>query len=279
MSENNNQEWDALSVRISDLLVAEGKLTGDQSEEAATLMRHRNTLVRQAAVLLDISPANQGDIAFGRDLATVPPANGAASGVDDLFVLKSPRSPRVADLRRVAQTLAMRWFFGETKRVALSIISADRREGRTAVATNLACIFAQSGVPTLLIDADLHNPVVHTKFDLAEPESDTNIHRGVNGVEHLSVVSAATLLELKNDRFMQSALHSLIRSMSDEFKVIFVDTAAAATSNDYQMAALATGGAMCVTRSGVTRARRSSRMLDLCEDAGIAMVGGVMLKA
>ena len=254
----NSREWDELSVRIADLLVAEGQVETGRPEEAARLSEDRTMLFRRAAAML-------GDASAGRAQDGFPAAIGLGSPTiaDDLFVLKSPQSPRVADLRRVAQTLAVRWFLAEPKHSALSIISADRREGRTAVASNLACIFAQSGVRTLLIDADLRNPAIHTKFGMAEAAPEAAMYRPVRGVENLSVIPATTLIALGLDRFMQSALQSLIVDMSSVFEVIFVDTPAASTSNDYQIAALATTGALCVTRAGVTRARRSSRVLDL----------------
>jgi hypothetical protein len=273
MMEHNRRESDDVSMRVADLIAAEGRQADRQPGDTATATQDRETLFRRAAALL-------GDEASERDrVPTIAPPAPTGFGVaDDLFVLKSPHSPRVADLRRVAQALAMRWFRGEPSRPALSIISADRREGRTAVAVNLACIFAQSGVRTLLIDADLHNPAIHAKFGLATPRPGA-ICRAVQGVENLSVLPATTLVELDSDRFMRSGLQTVVETMQSEFEVIFVDTPAAATSNEYQIAGLATGGALCVTREGVTRARRSSRMLDLCEDAGIAIVGGVMLRA
>lgn len=270
--EHDRQEWDDLSIRIADLLAAEGRLADQGPGDAAALKKDRDTLFRRAAALLEDDTGERDVVPAGT--ATAPTGFGVA---DDLFVLKSPHSPRVADLRRVAQALAMRWFRGEPNRPALSIISADRREGRTAVAINLACIFAQSGVRTLLIDADLHNPAIHIKFGLAASRAGA-ICRAVQGVENLSVLPATALVELDSDRFMRSGLQTVVETMRSEFEVIFVDTPAAATSNDYQIAGLATGGALCVTREGVTRARRSSRMLDLCEDAGIAIVGGVMLR-
>lgn len=267
----NSRERDNVLVRIADRLVAD-RLGAGPPEAAARLEQDRAFLFRRAAALLGEAT---GGAALRASVAGVAKTAGVA---DDLFVLKSPHSPRVADLRRVAQTLAMRWFRAEPRHTALSIISADRGEGRTAVASNLACIFAQSGVRTLLIDADLRNPAIHTKFGVAEAMPAGPLYRAVRGVENLSVIPAATLIELKYDQFMQATLQSLIVAMTSEFEVIFVDTPAAASSNDYQIAALATAGALCVTRERVTRARRSSRMLDLCEDAGIAVVGGVMLR-
>jgi protein-tyrosine kinase len=270
--EHDRREWNDRSALAADLLASDGRGADQGAGSNAAMTQDREAVLRRTAALSDGAAGEREMVSSSGSSA--PTGFGVA---DDLFVLKSPHSPRVADLRRVAQALAMRWFRGEPNRPALSIISADRREGRTAVAVNLACIFAQSGVRTLLIDADLHNPAIHAKFSLATPRPGT-ICRSVQGVENLSVLPATTLVELDSDRFMRSGLQTVVETMRSEFEVIFVDTPAAATSNEYQIAGLATGGALCVTREGVTRARRSSRMLDLCEDAGIAIVGGVMLR-
>ncbi|MET0241306.1 MAG: hypothetical protein ABW184_15545 [Sphingobium sp.] len=278
MHQSNKSEWQKQPVKIGDLLVAESKLTAEQAIEAAAFGRERGLLFSEAAILLGMVSVEQLDDLLARNRPIMPPA-GSATVTDDLFALKAPLSPRTADLRRVAQTLAMQWFMGDDKRSALTVISADRHEGRTAVAANLACIFAKAGVPTLLIEADLHHPSIQTKFGLAPGDASPSGHYAVRGVENLSVIPATALLDLHYDRFMQFALQGLIEANSVQFKAIFVDTAAAETSNDYQMAALAAGGAMVVTREGATRARRSARMLDRCDDAGIPVVGGVMLKS
>ncbi|MEE4450778.1 P-loop NTPase [Novosphingobium resinovorum] len=198
---------------------------------------------------------------------------------ESLVALHDPHSSRAADLRRVAQTLALRWFNGSTGSTALSIISADRGEGRSTVAANLACIFARSGMSVLLIDADTHDPSLHHVFDLAAPETVRGSGQRIAGFANLCVVPASEIESRDAVQFMNRPIQALIERRRGEFAAIFVDTPAACVSNDYLVAGLASGGALAVTREGVTRARLATRMLDECDDAGIPVVGGVMLNA
>ncbi|MEG8038900.1 hypothetical protein QP166_05895 [Sphingomonas sp. LR60] len=207
------------------------------------------------------------------------PGTHVAEVSDDIVVLRNPHSSRAADLRRLAQTLALRWFGGDNGHRALAVISPDRYEGRSTVAANLACLFATGGVPTLLIDADMQNPSLHHKFGSMTSQPSPIGGQRIRGLDHLTVVPAADLLKVEQAPLIHSPLQSLIERRRAEFGAIFIDTGAAATSNDYQVAALAGGGALLVTRDGVTRARRASRMLDSCDDAGLSVVGGIMLTA
>lgn len=198
---------------------------------------------------------------------------------EDLVALRDPQSSRAADLRRVAQTLALRWFDGSPDRAALTIISADRYEGRSTVAANIACIFAQAGMSVLLIDADLEQPALHRKFQLHPAQAPGGAGYRVEGLSNLCVVPASEIEEQEPGHFMHKPVRALIERKRGDFGAIFVDTAAAAASNDYLVAALASGGALVVTREGVTRARSAARMLNSCQDVGIPIVGGVMLKS
>lgn len=52
-------------------------------------------------------------------------------------------------------------------RRALSICAASQGVGCSFIAANLAVAFAQIGVKTLLIDADLRNPSLETQFSVS----------------------------------------------------------------------------------------------------------------
>lgn len=270
--------WGVSPMRIGEVLVAEGSITPEQAEEVAELGTERNILFGQAAVLMGVVSVDQIKEALAKHRTSMR-LEGSNDISDDIFVLKDPGSVRAQELRRVAQTLALRWFMGTPRRSAISVISADRNEGRSTVAANLACVFAMAGVKTLLIDADLYNSSIQSKFGLVQMATPAIGYHAIKGVDKLSILSAETLFDLEYEQLMQSALRELIESKRAEFDAIFVDTPAASVSNDYQVAGLATGGAMVVTREGKTRARSAARMLNSCDDAGIPIVGGIMLSA
>ncbi len=50
---------------------------------------------------------------------------------------------------------------------SLLVTSATPREGKSVVAANLAIFIANTGKKTLLVDANLHDPVQHTQFSLS----------------------------------------------------------------------------------------------------------------
>lgn len=208
-----------------------------------------------------------------------PTSTPSTSLIEAISVLREPLSSGSADTRRLAQKLAVHWFRGDDVHPALSIISAERGEGRTSTAINLACVYAQATVRTLLIDADLHNPTIHVQLGLELDAFEKGVPIPVEGVANLSVLPASHISKGPQDRLVPSALGGLIEHLRAQFDVILVDTPAAAVGEDYLFAGLATGGGLVVTREGQTKVKAIAKVLNSCEDAGIKIVGGTMLES
>lgn len=263
-AEHNNAVGDRSSdeTRSSQSPVDE-RSSGDAGNSAAS--------ERAAARLPSIDSRYRGPEA--------PSSSPSNSLVEAVSVLREPLSSSSADTRRLAQKLAVNWFRGDALRPALSIISAERGEGRTTTAINLACVYAQATVRTLLIDADLHNPTVHTQLGLDPNETEKGVPILVEGIPNLSVLPASHISKGPHDRLVPSALGELIANLGPSFDVILVDTPAASVGEDYLFAGLATGGGLVVTRDGQTKVKAVAKVLNSCEDAGIKIVGGTMLEA
>jgi len=198
---------------------------------------------------------------------------------EELVVLHDPEGRKARDLQRLAQTLALRRFNSPDETGALTVISSERREGRSTVAANLACVLASSSIRVLLIDADLHNPSLSNIFGISQADGGGGIECQVPGLANLSLVPASQVRSYGVTSEIYQPLRALIERRRNEFGAIIVDTAAAEQSLDYQVAALATGAALAVTREGVTTVRKASRMLNSCDDLKINVIGGVMLRS
>lgn len=268
----SQETWDD-----EDLIKLGGLSSLPLDADSSACSRSDRLLEQSALRGLASGMVGQDSSAKRRSLTGGRPSSDLLS--DEIVVLREPMSPRAADIRRLAQKLAVHWFRGQETRTALSVISAERDEGRTTIATNLACVYAQAGVRTLLIDADLYNPSVHALFGLDVSDYDERGFLRLYCVDNLSIISAARSFDVEHGKIMPSALSELIDRQASEFDVILVDTTAASVSDDYLFAAISTQGAIVATSEGKTKVKAAARMLNSCEDAGVKIVGGIMLKS
>ncbi|MBW2720441.1 MAG: polysaccharide biosynthesis tyrosine autokinase, partial [Deltaproteobacteria bacterium] len=90
----------------------------------------------------------------------------------------------------------------ESPNKTMVVTSANPKDGKTTVATNIAIALAQSGQRVLLIDADLRRPRIHKAFDLDNRVGLTNALVGERslsqvttdvGIDKLSVVTCGPL--------------------------------------------------------------------------------------
>lgn len=267
-------------MRIGEILIEQGKLTRRQAADVAKYSIEHQTSFGEAAVSLDL--VTHHDINQALTRGAIVPLPIAPQICERLEVLDRQHSKATEGFKRLAKTLAVRWFAGNQKHSALTIISAARQEGRTTLAANLACIFALGGAKTLLVDGDGENPQLHALFDVpseATPtflESSELLCSSIDGLGRLSVMTHDNLTTAGSE-ILASPFQRVIELSSEKFDIILVDTPAASRSNAFLLAAQATGGALVVSRGGRTRTSESIKMLDACDDGGVKVVGGTML--
>src|SRR5207253_6813179 len=85
----------------------------------------------------------------------------------DLQAHSHPQSNAAEGFRTIRATLSLTQK-AEKLRV-ISVTSTIPSEGKSLVASNLAIVSAQTGLRTLLVDADLRRPSVHKAFQLHSP--------------------------------------------------------------------------------------------------------------
>jgi len=86
----------------------------------------------------------------------------------------------------VYNNLRLNWGNAQTKPYAVLLASPAAYTGRAAAPTNVAIAAAQSGTPTLLVDADLHTPGIQQRFGMGE-------HSGLSELLREEVITVQTL--------------------------------------------------------------------------------------
>lgn len=116
---------------------------------------------------------------------------------------------------------------------AMMITSATPGEGKTSLASYMATSLAESGMRTLLIDADLRRPMMHKLFEIPVGPGLSEVLRGEVGLdETLAATAVPGLMLLTAGRCDRQALRALSQGgiaplfdvLKQRFDFILVDT-------------------------------------------------------
>jgi len=210
------------------------------------------------ALIVALAAAVAAATAFGCVAAVA--RRRAPSERDLIRVLGVPllavRPLREAALRGLCQQLLEHWL--QPGHALLPVVSAQRGEGRTYVAAHLAAAFAALGEKTLLIDADFRSPALHEAFGLPNRGGLADFLRGKQVEpavynENLAVLVAGAPGRNPLDLLGGERLKGLVAAASKHFRVIVVDTPAAASGPDLEIFTAIAQGALVVAGRGKVR--------------------------
>ena len=151
---------------IGAVLVEQGRLSSEDLDEIQRFANAHGVRFGEAALQLKRVTEHDIESALAQQYNYPVLARGGEGGVaDDVIAAHQPQSESVEPLRALRSQLILRWYNNATRKV-LAVTSAERGEGRSWLAANLATMFAQLGERTLLIDADMRHPRQHRLFKI-----------------------------------------------------------------------------------------------------------------
>ncbi len=168
------------------------------------------------------------------------------------------------------------------------VTSATPAEGKTTVATNLACILAQRETRVLLIDSDLRRPNVHHRFGLngrvglstvltGSVEFDEAI-RTVPEVPNLDILCCGPVPPFPTEMLSSEAMHELLVRSVERYTHIVIDSPPILSVTDGIILARQADALALVVRHGKSSRHVVRRARDLLFRAG-APISGVVLNA
>lgn len=276
----------AASRAIGAILIDTGRLTPEAAERILKLQKEQGLRFGDAAIQLGLLTETDIQQALSRqyDYPYLMPGDDRVS--EEVVAAFKPFSPVVEQLRALRSQLMLRWFDAEAGHKTLAVVSAGRSEGRSFTAANLAVVFSQLGERTLLIDADLRNPRQHQLFHLENKLGLSSLLAGraelaqavvrIPGLIDLSVLPAGATPPNPQELLSRPLFNALIATVSGQYDIVIVDTAAGSETADSQAVAARTRGAVVVARKDISLAPQVQALVSSLQHAGVAVVGSVL---
>jgi protein-tyrosine kinase len=271
---------------IGTILIQAGRLTLENAERVLQLQHEQGLRFGDAATQLGLLTPADIEFALARQFDYPYLLRGESSVSEQVITAYAPFSPQGRMLGNLRGQVMLRWFDSAPDRNALAIVSAERGEGRSFIASNLAVACAQLGQKTLLIDADMRNPVQHVLFNLDNRTGLSAVLAGrggpdaviqpIAGLRGLSVFPAGAAPPNPLELLARPMFAQLLSELALEFRVILLDSAPAAEYGDAQTIAMRAGAALIVARKNATRMWRMRGVSETVTNASATVIGTVL---
>ncbi|RMG08531.1 MAG: hypothetical protein D6731_21745 [Planctomycetota bacterium] len=213
--------------------------------------------------VMALVPKLEGEAAAGG--APVSPGSAAA---DELRVLRT----------NIESTLDY------PPRRLLLVAGAEPGEGKSLVASSLARVYAEMGVPTLLVDLDLRRPVDHELLRVKRSPGVAEVIRDgvpwrraiqIPDVDNLHVLPAGEPVEDSGGLLATLRLAEVLGEMREVFSVVVCDSPALTAVSDASLVARRADGVVLVYALATTPQRSLKRTLGMLRTAKAKVLGVV----
>ena len=271
---------------IGTILIQAGRLSLEDAGRILQLQREQDLRFGEAAIKLELLTKADIEFALASQFECPYLVRGESDVSEQVFAAYEPLSRQAQALGHLRTELMLRWFDGSPGHNALAILSAERGEGRSFLAANLAVMFAQLGQKTLLIDADLRNPVQHLLFNLGNRSGLSAMLSGrgqpgaaiwqIAGLSGLSVLPAGAAPPNPAELLARPLFAHLLSEWAREFEVVLLDSAPATEYTDARTIAGRCGAALLVARKNATRVWQMRGVSEALTDARTIILGAVL---
>ena len=183
-------------------------------------------------------------------------------------------------IRTVRNTILLSDSEGQLR--SIMITSSIPGEGKSTIAAHLAIANAERGKKTLLVDADLRRPTLHTKFGFAAREGLSNVLTGdlawqdavftVAGTPGLSLL-AAGLGSRRVADLIGPRLSSLLDEFAKEYDLVILDCPPVLGFAECLQMASAADGVLIVSKAGETKRKAVAEVISVLRRVRANMIG------
>jgi receptor protein-tyrosine kinase len=273
--------------RIGERLVRAGALSPADLGRIADHQAQHGVRFGDAAKALGLLSDADLDAALAEQFG-YPWKPGAGNVDPTLYALAKPFGPQAEALRAIRMRLHLAGVGHAGVHAALAVLSPQDGDGRSTLAANLAISFAELGLRTLLVDADLRRPSQHALFGAAAGDGLSGLLAGrshsayispVPGFDGLAVLPSGPMPPNATELMARPALRQLLIEARQQFDLVILDTPPAGPASDAFYAAAAAGAALVVARRNRTALKGLEALAGTLTAAGVPMLGAVFNRA
>jgi capsular exopolysaccharide synthesis family protein len=205
-------------------------------------------------------------------------------GNNATYVLDNPNTALAESIRLLKSNLD---FFGLDKpSKTILITSPSQGNGKTTIAVNLALAMSQGDQKTVLVDADMRRPAVHTALNIPAKPGLSEIIRGDRAPQgavrvwrknKLEVITAGSRLPNVTEIAGSKRIGSILNDLKEMFEVVIVDAPPLVISDAYNLSSKV-DGVILILVPGQTREEQAKVMKEQLERAGAKVIGVVFNK-
>lgn len=209
---------------------------------------------------------------------------GQSVAAMNLGVLSTSKS-QFSEAFRALRTSLLLATTGHPPKIIM-VSSSTPSEGKTTIATNLACIMAQRETRVLLIDSDLRRPSVHHRFGLTAKSGLSTYLAGVTTFEesiqhipdvpNLDILTSGPVPPFPTEMLSSQSMRDLLTHCSGIYTHIVLDTPPVLSVTDGVVLARLADAIVFVVRQSKTSRHVVRRGRELLARSGGAVSGFVM---
>jgi capsular exopolysaccharide synthesis family protein len=231
-----------------------------------------------AGVIPDFAPLIEEDFGGAGDVTV----DGRTVSTD-LPMLLNPMSGAAEAFRRLRNTI--QFSRPDTVVQGLMVTSASPGEGKTTIALNAAIAMAQADRRTLMVDADLHRPRTHRCLGHRDEPGLTDVlferrpldtARLNTGTDNLDLLPAGREVPKPAELLGSKKMRAFIDRVREDYDVIVFDTPPVGALSDAMLLSTQCEGTLMVARAGETDARAFAHAVEMLDDVGATLLGGVL---
>ena len=271
---------------IGAILITQGRLAPADAVQIQQFALKNQIRFGEAAQRLNLLTQRDIDVALAQQFNYPLLARGHGGVSDELVAGYNPQSKMIEPLRALRSQIVLRWLgqSSENRRV-LSVVSAERGEGRSWITANLGIVLAQIGYRTLIIDTDLRHSRQRQLFNLPGSAGLSDLLTGRAGKEvaqrvhpqlRLFVIAAGAAPPNPQELLGRPVYDLVLNTFANQYDVVLLDTPAISEASDGLLLASTSGSALFVTRRNHTKIAGAHAAVQNLMQSGVNIIGSVM---